>query len=71
MSGLSFRSISTAAGMKSDVEVSCAVVVWDQVTVVVVVGILRIVLVAWIPFKPTFLLRMRFFIIFFFLEGAV
>ena len=71
MSGLSFRSITTAADMKADVELSCAVVVWDQVTVVAVVGILRIVLVAWIPFKPTFLLRMCFFIIFLFLEGAV
>ena len=71
MSGLSFGSITTTADMEVDVELSCAVVVCDQATVVVVVGISRIVLVPWIPFKPTFLLRMRFIIIFYFLEGAV
>ena len=71
MKGLSFRSITTTADVDVDLELLCAVVVWDHVVVVYVVGILRIVLIAWIPFKPTFLLRMRFIIIFYLLEGAV
>ena len=54
ISRLSFGSITTNADVDVDVGSSCAVVVWDQVVVVVVVGILRIVLVAWIPFKLTF-----------------